>query len=70
MPRPGKGASVAINTMDYGATPGDNLDEVSAIMYFKNAPDFVLTTFQRIDAGEATGDPATIEKIRKLQFRM
>ena len=54
----------------YNATPSDNLDGVSATMHFKNASDFVLTTFQRIDASEATGDPATIEKIRSLFFRI
>jgi hypothetical protein len=30
----------------------------------------VLTTYQRIDGGETTGDPAVIETIRHLFFHI
>ena len=54
----------------YSATPTDNLDGVQATMHFKDASDFVLTTFQRIDASEASGDPEVVAKLRRLFFRI
>jgi uncharacterized protein (TIGR03083 family) len=61
---------VTVKDGAYTATPTDNLDDVQAIMHFNDASDFVLTTFQRIDASEASGDPEVVEKIRRLFFRI
>jgi hypothetical protein len=61
---------VKVKDGTYTANPTDDLEGVQATMHFKNASDFVLTTFQRIDASEATGDPEVIEKIRRLFFRI
>jgi uncharacterized protein (TIGR03083 family) len=61
---------VVVKDGAYNAVPTDNLDGVQATLRFKNASDFVLTTFQRIDAGEAVGDPEVIAKIRRLFFRI
>jgi len=37
---------------------------------FRYTPsDFVLTVFGRFEGGSATGDPAVIERVRKLFFR-
>ena len=37
---------------------------------FFKISDFVLTTFQRIEGGEATGDPKVIDKVRHMFFRI
>lgn len=54
----------------YTATPADNLDGVAALFHFKDASDFVLTTFQRFPGGETSGDPQIINRIRHLFFRI
>ena len=48
----------------------ENLDGVAATFHYKDASDFVLYTFGRIEAGEATGDPQVIERARHLFFRI
>ena len=50
--------------------PADNLDGVQAVFHFKNASDFVLTTYQRFPGGETSGDPKVIDQIRHLFFRI
>lgn len=50
--------------------PADNLDDVQATFHFKNASDFVLTTYQRFPGGETSGDPAVIDQVRHLFFRI
>jgi uncharacterized protein (TIGR03083 family) len=47
-----------------------SLDDVQATFHFKNASDFVLTSFQRFPGGEASGDPKVIEEFRHLFFRI
>jgi len=46
-----------------------NFEGCKAVFTF-DASDFVLTAFQRFDGGTATGDPETIDKVRKLFFRI
>jgi hypothetical protein len=43
---------------------------VQAVFHFKNASDFVLTTYQRFPGGETSGDPKVIDQIRHLWFRI
>lgn len=50
--------------------PADDLSDVAAALHFKDASDFVLTAFQRMEGGEASGDPQVIEKVRHLYFRI
>ncbi|HZU66954.1 MAG TPA: maleylpyruvate isomerase N-terminal domain-containing protein [Ktedonobacteraceae bacterium] len=50
--------------------PADNLDDVQAIFHFKDASDFVLTTYQRFPGGETSGDPRIIDQVRHLFFRI
>ncbi len=50
--------------------PADKLDGVKATFHYKSASDFVLTTFQRIQGGEATGDPKVVQQFRNLFFRI
>jgi uncharacterized protein (TIGR03083 family) len=54
----------------YTYVPADNLDGVQALFHFKNASDFVLTTFQRFPGGETSGDPKVIDQIRHMFFRI
>ena len=54
----------------FSYAPADDLSDVPAVFHFKNASDFVLTTFQRFEGGEATGDPDAIAKFRQLFFRI
>jgi len=43
---------------------------VQATFHFKNASDFVLTTYQRFPGGETSGDPEVIDQIRHLFFKI
>ncbi|HLV98316.1 MAG TPA: maleylpyruvate isomerase N-terminal domain-containing protein [Ktedonobacterales bacterium] len=61
---------VVVKDGTYTATPADNLDGVAALFHFRNASDFVLTSFQRFAGGEASGDPQVIDQIRHLFFRI
>lgn len=53
----------------FEAKPTDNFDGCKAVFSY-DPSDFVLTTFQRFDGGTATGEPETIEKVRRLFFRI
>jgi len=46
-----------------------NFEGCKAVFSF-DPSDFVLTAFQRFDGGSARGDPETIDKVRKLFFRI
>lgn len=48
----------------------DSLEGLPAVLHFKNASDMVLTTYQRFEGGDASGDPETIKKVRGLFFRI
>jgi hypothetical protein len=61
---------VRVKDGKYTATPADSLEGVPAVFHFKDASDFVLTTFQRIEGGEAIGDPKVIDKVRHMFFRI
>ncbi len=50
--------------------PADDLSAVGATFRFRDASEFVLTTFGRIEGGEASGDPQVIDKVRHLFFRI
>ncbi|MGH2501256.1 MAG: hypothetical protein ACRDID_01950, partial [Ktedonobacterales bacterium] len=47
-----------------------DVSNLPATLHFKTASEFVLTAFQRFAGGEASGDPAVIEKVRRLYFRI
>jgi uncharacterized protein (TIGR03083 family) len=48
----------------------DDLSDAQAVFHFKHPSDMVLTTYQRIEGSEATGDPEVIAKVRNLFFRI
>ena len=53
----------------FEAKPTDNFEGCNAVFSF-DPSDFVLTAFQRFDGGTARGDRETIDKVRKLFFRI
>lgn len=55
---------------EFSYEPTENLDDVQATYHYDNASDFVLTTFQRTKAGQASGDPAVIAGVDELFFRI
>ena len=61
---------VRVKDGQYTYAPADNLDGVQAVFHFKNASDFVLTTFQRFPGGETSGDPKVIDQVRHMFFRI
>jgi len=61
---------VTIKDGQFAAAPAENLEGAKAVFHFKNASDFVLTSFQRFPGGETSGDQAFIDKIRHLFFKI
>lgn len=50
--------------------PIDDVSSLPAVFHFRTPSEFVLTAFQRIEGGEASGDPEVIAKARQLFFRI
>jgi uncharacterized protein (TIGR03083 family) len=50
--------------------PTDDVSSLPAVFHFTTPSEFVLTAFQRIEGGEASGDPEVIAKARHLFFRI
>jgi uncharacterized protein (TIGR03083 family) len=46
----------------------DDLSDAQAVIHFKHPSDLVLTAYQRIEGGEASGDPEAIKTVRRLFF--
>ena len=46
----------------------DDLSAAQAVFEFKNPSDMVLTTYQRFQGGETSGDPEVIDKARNVFF--
>jgi hypothetical protein len=61
---------VTVRDGQFSAEAVDDLNDVPALLHFKHPSDLVLTAYQRIQGGEASGDPETIKKIRGLFFRI
>ncbi len=61
---------VTVRDGKFTYAPAESLGGTQAIFHFKDASDFVLTTFQRIEGGEASGDPKIIDQFRHLFFRI
>jgi uncharacterized protein (TIGR03083 family) len=61
---------VTVKDGAYAAAPADNLEGVQARFHFKDASDFVLTTFQRFPGGETSGDPKVVDQVRHMFFRI
>lgn len=48
----------------------DDVSDLPAVFHFRHPSDMVLTTYQRFQGGETTGDPAVIEKARNVFFKI
>jgi len=48
----------------------DDLSGAQAVFHFKHPSDMVLTTYQRINGGEVTGDSAVVDKISHVFFHI
>jgi uncharacterized protein (TIGR03083 family) len=53
---------------EFSYEPTEDLNDVQAIYHYANASDFVLTTFQRTKAAEASGDQEVIAGVDNLFF--
>ena len=61
---------VQVKDGQFTSEPVSDVSDLPATLHFKTASEFVLTAFQRYEGGEASGDPAVIEKARHLYFRI
>jgi uncharacterized protein (TIGR03083 family) len=59
-------ANVKDGAFSYEAV--DDLGDAEAVFHFKSPSDMVLTTYQRFQGGDTTGDPAVIDKARNVFF--
>jgi len=62
--------NVTVKDGQFTSAPADDLAGVTTTIHFADASDFVLTSFQRMESGEATGNPTEIAQIRHLFFRI
>jgi hypothetical protein len=61
---------VTVKDGQFTNEPTDDVSSLAATFHYKDASDFVLTTFQRTDASAASGDPQVIDKAKHLYFRI
>ncbi len=61
---------VQVKDGQYTYAAADSLEGVQATFHYRDASDFVLYTFGRIEAGEASGDTQVIDQVRHLFFRI
>ena len=59
-------ATIRDGQFDYEAV--DDLSDVDTVFYYEHPSDMVLTTYQRIQGGEASGDPEVIDTVRNVFF--
>lgn len=61
---------VTVKDGQFSYEPTDDISVLPAVFHFADPSEFVLTAFQRIEGGEATGDPQVIDRARHLFFRI
>lgn len=61
-------ATVKDGQFNYEAV--DEIGDVDALFHYRHPSDMVLTTYQRIEGGETSGDPEVIDKVRSLFFQI
>lgn len=61
---------VQVKDGQFSYEPADDVSGLPAVFHYKDASDFVLTTFGRTDASETSGDPQVIDKAKHLFFRI
>jgi uncharacterized protein (TIGR03083 family) len=60
---------ITIQDGKFNYEPVDDLSGLPAVFH-KHPSDMVLTTYQRFEGGEATGDPEVIRQVRNLFFKI
>lgn len=58
----------AIRDGQFSYEPVEDLSDVDTIFHYDHPSDMVLTTYQRIQGGRATGDPQVIDIVRNVFF--
>lgn len=61
---------VTVKDGQFNYEAADDLSDVQALFHYRHPSDLVLTTYQRIEGGETSGDPEVIKKIRSLFFHI
>ena len=61
---------IKVKDGQFSYEPSDDLSDAQAVFHYKHPSDMVLTTYQRIQGGEATGDPEVIDKVNHLFFHI
>lgn len=61
-----------VNVADgqYTYASAEQLEPGGVLFHFKDASDFVLTSFQRFPGGETSGDPQVVATVRHMFFRV
>ncbi|MCL4263342.1 MAG: maleylpyruvate isomerase family mycothiol-dependent enzyme [Anaerolineae bacterium] len=60
----------AIKDGQFSYEPVEDVSALPAVFHFKHPSDMVLTTYQRIQGGETSGDPDVIQKARSVFFHI
>ena len=61
---------ITVKDGQFNYEPAEDLSDVEALFHYHHPSDMVLTTYQRIEGGEATGDPEVIDTVRNLFFNI
>ncbi|HSM57852.1 MAG TPA: maleylpyruvate isomerase family mycothiol-dependent enzyme [Candidatus Sulfomarinibacteraceae bacterium] len=61
-------ASIRDGQFEY--EPVEDLGDLDTVFHYEHPSDMVLTTYQRIEGGEATGDPEVIDAARNAFFHI
>jgi uncharacterized protein (TIGR03083 family) len=61
---------ITVKDGQFAYEPTDDVSNLPVTLHFPTESEFVLTTYQRFDGGEASGDPEAIRQVRRLFFRI
>jgi uncharacterized protein (TIGR03083 family) len=59
---------VTVKDGQWRVEAAEDLSDVPAVFHYEHPSDLVLTAYQRIQGGNASGDPEVIDKVRNLFF--
>lgn len=61
---------VTVKDGQFTSEPATDVSGLPATLHFPTESEFILTAFQRIEGGQASGDPNVIQQVRHLFFRI
>jgi hypothetical protein len=61
---------IKVKDGQFSYEPADDLSGAQAIFHYKHPSDMVLTTYQRFQGGERTGDPEVIGATNRIFFHI